>query len=112
MKSGNVRESLRRAHAALERVRNEHPSVADQLAGIAEQLEYAVEGGPAEPEAVVALERGALDTIQRRLDEVIAKSDHEAIATQLQDAREAILLAIVTLEDEWKGQHDAHADEE
>lgn len=112
MKSGNVRESLRRAHAALERVRDEHPSVAAPLAGIAEQLEYAVEGGAVEPEAVVAVERGALDTIQRRLDEVIVESDQEAVAARLQEAREEILLAIVTLEDEWKGQHGSHAGRE
>lgn len=112
MKSQNVRKNLRQAYEAVDRVCSDHPEMSRKLAGIREQLEYAVDGGAIEPEAVVALERGALDTIQRRLDESIAETAHEQAAAELREAREKILLVIVTLEDEWKKQHESPAIDE
>lgn len=105
MKSQNVRTNLRQAYEEVDSVCQAHPDVRGQLGGIAEQLRYAVEGGAAEPEAVVELERGALDTIQRRISDVMDEIDDREVVESLGRAREGILLAIVTLEDQWKKQH-------
>ena len=105
MKSQNLRKTLRAAYEEVDRVCAEHPDVERQLGGICEQLRYAVEGGSTEPEAVVALERGALDTIQRRIADVVDGIDDPAVVEPLRRAREQILLAVVTLEDQWKKQH-------
>lgn len=105
MKSQNVRKNLREAYEELDGVCERDPDLEGQLGGIREQLRYAVEGGAAEPEAVVALERGALDTIQRRIGEVLEERGDPEVVEALGRARERLLLAIVTLEEQWKGQH-------
>lgn len=105
MKSTSVRKTLQDAYEEVDGVCEAYPDVERKLGGICEQLRYAVEGGPAEPEAVVALERGALDTIQRRIGEVMDEVEERDAAESLGRARERILLAVVTLEDQWKKQH-------
>jgi hypothetical protein len=105
VKTPSVRETLREAYEEVDRICEAHPEVERRLGGVCEQLRYAVEGGTAEPEAVVAVERGALDTIQRRIAEVVDELEGQDAVEPLGRARERILLAVVTLEDQWKKQH-------
>lgn len=111
MKSRNVRATLRAAVEEVDAACEADPDVRRQLTGIVEQLRFAADGSSTEPEALVSLERGALDTIQRRVGEVMAEADGEPAAA-LGRAREHLLLAIVTQEEQWQGQHAGTSGEE
>lgn len=107
MKAHNVRNHLRQA---LEEI--EHASQATagsdverQLAGITEVLIVSEEPSTT-PEAVIYPERGVLDTIQQRLTTIIAETDDEAVVDHLERARRELLIVIMTLDDQWKRQHE------
>lgn len=106
MKAKSVRKHLKHALDEVEQARGADiaPDIEDQLAGIAEILRMS-EDPPMSPEARVYPERGALDMIQRRLTEIIAQTDDDAVVEDLQRAKREILLVIVTLDDQWKKQH-------
>lgn len=114
MKSGNIRTHLKQASEEVEHVCGTAAvsDVEDQLTGIAEQLRYVAEGDVDDPEALAIPERGALDTIQSRITEVIDRTENEEVAACLSRARQQLLLVIMTLDDQWKRQHQAPIDDE
>lgn len=69
----------------------------EYLTGIVSMLDYYVEGDIADPEAHAYPQPGALDTIQRRLTEIIDESD-DATAEYLKNARTHLLAAIMMLD--------------
>lgn len=107
MKAQSVRTHLKQALAEVEQASQHAPGpiVAQQLEGIAEILNLSEEP-PLSPEAMAVPERGALDTIQRRLGEILDETDDETVVKHLERAKREILLVIVTLDDQWNEQHE------
>lgn len=106
MKAKSVRTHLKKALAEVEQASQNAagPGVEQQLAGIAEVLNVSEEPSLS-PEAMIYPERGALDTIQRRIGEIVDETDDDAVVEHLERAKREILLVIVTLDEQWKNQH-------
>lgn len=114
MRSHYIRKHLQQAAQDVERV-SDNDAVSDDralLAGLAEQLNYFAEGDTADPEATVQPDRGVLDSIQHRLSTVIDRTDDEPCVDRLRNAREQLLLVIMTLEDQWQNQHRIASEDE
>lgn len=89
MGATNVRERLRRACEAIDEAR-EAPGATEAeewLGRVRTQLRHFVDGDTDDPEAHVYPSPGALETMQARLEEVIDRTDDEAVADHLDDAR-------------------------
>lgn len=100
----NVRATLRRGCDELDRAGElADDAAADRVAGIEEQLRYVADGSTVDPEALVFPDPDALDTIQDTLADLIDEADDEA-QLHLERARDELLQAISTLEDELEKQ--------
>lgn len=106
MKSTSVRHDLSKAADAIARAAETttDPDVHAKLTGIAEQLTYAAGDDTTDPEALVQPSPSTLDTIQRELDTLMDDvSDTEQ--TELRTARNRLLVAIITLDSQWRTQN-------
>ena len=114
MRARSVRAHLKRASEEMERACETIPEASAErhLSTVAEQLRYHADETPRDPEAPVHPERGALDSMQRRLTEAMGGIEDEAALDHLRNAREELLLVVATLEEGWQKQHEGSADAE
>ena len=114
MRARSVRAHLQRAAGELERACETitEPSAERHLATVGEQLRYHAEETPRDPEAPVHPERGALDSMQRRISEAVEEVGDEAAIEHLRNAREELLLVVATLEEQWQKQHEVPGETE
>lgn len=106
MKSTSVRHDLALAADAITRAAETttDPKTRAKLTGIAEQLKYSAADDTTDPEALVQPSPSTLDTIQRELDTLMDDaSDTEQ--TELRTARNRLLVAIITLDSQWRTQN-------
>lgn len=102
MTANTVRGSLRQAAEEIQDICETAPladETEDRLAGIAEQLDYLVEGDPTDPEALAGPDPDTLDTIRDQLAVVVAESEGDT-ATRLERARDEVLHALSVLDDQ------------
>lgn len=105
MKSQSVRAELTEAADALSRAADAttDTTIRPKLTGIAEQLRYAAGADTTDPEALVQPSPSSLDTMQRELATLMETTD-EPIRGELRDAHNRLLVAIITLDDQWRTQ--------
>lgn len=113
MGATNVRERLRQACEALEAAREASgPTESEEwLSGVRTQLRHFVDGDTTDPEAHVYPSPGAIETIQERLDGVIDRTEEEAVAAHLEDARESIRQVRQMLDDRLRARPESTAEE-
>lgn len=102
----DVRPTLQQVCADLEQAGE--TAAADRvsrLAGIEEQLRHVADGPTEDPEALAFPDPQALDTIHENLAALAEEADEET-AIHLRRARDGLLRAIATLEDELAKQRD------
>lgn len=107
MKSTSVRHDLSTAADALSRAAETttDPDVRAKLTGMADQLRYAAGDDTTDPEALVQPSPSTLDTIQREL-ETLMESASDSEKAELRTARNRLLVAIITLDDQWRTQNE------
>lgn len=100
MHAKNFRQPLRQAVAEIDSALDEQveEETERQLAGIAMQFEYYLEGDTTDPEALIYPPPGALETIQGRLTDVIEHTNDPA-ADHLRKANSHLRVVISALRD-------------
>lgn len=108
MKISSTRNSLKKASKAVQQgIESAEPEVARRLSGIAEQLEYYIEGDPSNPEAHASPQPGTLDTIQSNISDIIDTCEDQHVSSHLTEARKHLILTIVTLDNRRRKQYES-----